>query len=102
MSVRGRPFQKGQGGRKPGSVNKATKEVQELAQNLVTDEDYLASLVIRLKRGTAGAMEPLLWQYAFGKPKDSSGGEGSGGVLSDTLKVIFGGRYKPGSPPPEA
>lgn len=42
------------------------------ARHLVEDEVYREALKIRLRRGEAGAMETLLWQYAYGKPKDDT------------------------------
>jgi hypothetical protein len=64
-------FCKGEGGRKPGSVNKTTREIREFAQRMLEDPEYVAALKIRLKRGTAGAIEPLLYHYGYGKPKDT-------------------------------
>jgi hypothetical protein len=52
-----------------GTPNKATREVRELARRLVEDADYQAKLKARLEAGQAGALEPLLWHYAYGKPK---------------------------------
>ena len=54
----------------PGTPNKATREVRELARRLVEDPEYQAALHSRLLNGQAGALEPLLWHYAYGKPKE--------------------------------
>jgi hypothetical protein len=51
-------------------LNKATREVKELAARLLDDETYQANLLERLRSGTAGALEPLLWHYRYGKPKE--------------------------------
>jgi hypothetical protein len=37
-------------------------------------------------------MHALIWSYAYGKPKDSTEVSGS---IDATVKVLFGGRYKP-------
>jgi hypothetical protein len=37
---------------------------------LLTKPDYLTSLRERLKSGTAGRIEELLYYYAWGKPKE--------------------------------
>ena len=37
---------------------------------MVRDPAYLAALKRRLLMGTAGAMEPILWAYAYGKPTE--------------------------------
>ena len=74
MADHGRPFTVGHsklGGRSKGTLNRSTVEVRELAQRLVTDPDYIASLERRLKRGKLSpAMEALLWAYAFGRPRE--------------------------------
>jgi len=59
------------GGRRRGTPNKATKAIRDTAQRLLTDEAYQKALEVRLRRGTAGAVEPLLYHYAFGKPKET-------------------------------
>jgi hypothetical protein len=70
--MRGKPFQKGNGdrraGRKPGSLNQRTLKVRELCRQLIDDPEYQAKLRERLIEGKAGAMEPLIWQHAFGTP----------------------------------
>lgn len=43
------------------------KEATELAYRMVTDPRYLSGLVERLRKGRAPHMEPLMWQYAFGR-----------------------------------
>ena len=58
------------GGRRKGVPNKATAAVRELARDLVVDHEYLKRLQQRLKRGQAGSMETMLWQYAFGRPTE--------------------------------
>lgn len=63
-------FQPGNPGKPKGAIAKATREVREIAQRLVEDEKYVASLTERLRRGTAPHMETLLFHYAYGKPKD--------------------------------
>lgn len=67
-------LKKGGPGRPRGSRNRVTLEVREIATRLVTDPAYVEALSIRLREGTAGPMEPLLWTYAYGKPKET--GEG--------------------------
>lgn len=56
---------------------KATKAVKEIARGLLEDPDYQVRLRARLKAGRAGLMEPLLWHYGYGKPKDEVRIEGS-------------------------
>jgi hypothetical protein len=74
-------------GRKPGSVNRATKEIRDLAQRLLTDRAYQKALKERLIAGTAGRIEELLYLYAWGKPLeriervDAAPGKEPGDVL---------------------
>ena len=70
MFVTGQPARPGPG-RPKGAENTRTKEVRKLAQKLATDKIYQKRLLERLRAGEAGPMEPTLWHYAFGKPKES-------------------------------
>lgn len=47
-----------------------TTAVREIARGMLEDADYQAKLVARLKAGRAGLMEPLLWHYGYGKPRE--------------------------------
>jgi hypothetical protein len=58
-------------GRHKGIPNKITTEVRDLARKLLADKAYRQSLRRRLVNGTLGALEIVLWQYAYGKPKDT-------------------------------
>lgn len=71
MFVNGHPPYHGPG-RPKGSLNKHTIEAKQLARQLVSDPTYRQNLQERLRMGEAGAMEPLLWAYAFGKPKEET------------------------------
>jgi len=57
------------GGRVRGTPNRATADVRQFARQLVEDPLYVARLMTRMRSGNAGAMEPLVWQYAYGKPR---------------------------------
>jgi hypothetical protein len=65
-------FKPGQSGnpadRRPGSRRRVTIEAQTAATQIIDDPVYVARLRQRLLDGTAGAMEPLIWDYAYGKP----------------------------------
>lgn len=76
------------GGRKKGSPNKATVEVRAAARLLVEDPGYRTSLAVRLKLGEAGPMETLLWQYAYGKPKETVEVTGTDGAPIATEVVV--------------
>lgn len=59
------------GGRRAGSLNKATVEAKAACAALVDDPAYRRSLGRRLRTGKLSpAMECLLWYYAKGKPKE--------------------------------
>ena len=57
-------------GRRRGSRNRATVEARELCTRLLAHPDYLPSLQKRLIDGVGGAMEAVVWAYAFGRPVD--------------------------------
>ena len=63
-------FTKGEGGRKPGAINKATREIKEFARDFLESDAYRARLRIRIERGQAMPIETLLYHYAYGKPKE--------------------------------
>ena len=69
MFVKGHPPYHGPG-RPKGSQNQHTIEAKALARGLLNDKTYRQQLQARLRAGDAGAMEPILWAYAFGKPKE--------------------------------
>jgi hypothetical protein len=65
-------FEKGKaktGGRAPGVQNKATRDIRAIAQGLIEDSAYQASLKRRLLKGSSPQLEVLLHYYAYGKPK---------------------------------
>lgn len=64
------------GGRPKGAKNKTTAEIRAVAKALVEDRIYVAHLRKRLVDGKAPHMETLLFQYAYGKPKDEEGFDG--------------------------
>ncbi len=70
MFVKGKKSKPGPG-RPKGAENQKTKEARGIARKLATDKTYQINLLKRMQDGTAGPMEPCIWQYAFGKPKDS-------------------------------
>ena len=76
-------------GRRPGSRNRATLEAREFAKRLIDDDDYRAALRQRMIAGTAGAVEPLMWFYSYGKPVErvETGGPGAfADVTNEELK----------------
>lgn len=64
-------FTKGNPGRPKGTANKATREIKDVAQALLSRPEYRQSLQERLDKGAAPHMETLLHHYAWGKPKDT-------------------------------
>ena len=55
-------------GRPKGAIGKMTREVREIARQIVESPAYLKHLKTRLNKGTAPHMEPVLFYYAYGKP----------------------------------
>ncbi|ULA61728.1 MAG: hypothetical protein LZF60_360075 [Nitrospira sp.] len=65
-------FEKGRsktGGRAPGTPNRATETIKDLALGLVQDPEYVASLKRRMVSGRSPQLEVLMHFYAYGKPK---------------------------------
>lgn len=67
---RGKPFPKGNPGRPKGAKRHATVEIRDASRALVEDPEYRVQLRVRLCEGRAPHMETLLFQYAYGKPRD--------------------------------
>lgn len=63
-------------GRPKGALNKATREIKDIAAGLLADPAYVTSLKRRLTSGKAPHMETLLHHYAYGKPKETTAHEG--------------------------
>jgi hypothetical protein len=53
-----------------GALNHLTREAAEMARGIITSPEYLAALRQRAIAGTLGSMEPVLWYFGFGKPKE--------------------------------
>jgi hypothetical protein len=56
--------------RSKGALNWTTREAKEMARRIVCDPEYWEATRKRAIEGTLGQMEPVLWHYAFGKPKE--------------------------------
>src|SRR5687767_13204387 len=58
-------------GRPKGSRNKVTAEAQAFARSIVEDPEYRQNLVAAARdRKLHPQVEVMLWNYAYGKPKD--------------------------------
>jgi hypothetical protein len=55
-------------GRPKGTPNKTSRDARLLAQALVSDPEYVATLKQRLINGKLGDLEKVLWAYAYGPP----------------------------------
>ena len=59
------------GGRRKGTLNRATRAAKEFCTSVVDDPMYQATLRRRALTGElAPAIEAMLWYYAKGKPVD--------------------------------
>jgi hypothetical protein len=59
------------GGRPKGSLSEKTLQAQAVCRSICEDPEYVASLLQRARSGNLGSMEPVIWAYAWGKPKES-------------------------------
>lgn len=84
-------------GRKKGTLNKRTVEIQERSRELLESEEYQNSLLERVVAGKATHMEPILHYYAYGKPPETvrMGGE-NGGPVGIKVTVLHVEKKLPG------
>ncbi len=62
--------------KKAAETRKARRDGAEIARKLTSgDPAYMRKLRKRLREGSAGPIENLLWMLAHGKPKERSDGE---------------------------
>ena len=59
--------------------NKATQDIKEFSRKVLTDPAYVDALKVRLRRGTAGAVEIELYRHAYGQPKETREHTGANG-----------------------
>ena len=59
------------GGRPPGSRNATSLQVQAFCRSVCEDPQYRDSILERARHNNLGSMEPTVWAYAYGKPKES-------------------------------
>jgi hypothetical protein len=68
------------GGRKAGTPNRATAEVEAKCRALIEDPEYQTYFKHRLAVGQlAPALEAMTWHYAYGKPIERLEHAGPGG-----------------------
>ena len=75
-------------GRTPGTRNRVTIDARDAAARLVDDPAYRAELLKRMIDGTAGALEPLMWFYAKGKPTNGTETGALGGFSELTNEEV--------------
>lgn len=59
------------GGRPPGALSEKTLQVQAFCRSVCEDPEYMASILQRARSNNLGSMEPVIWAYAWGKPKET-------------------------------
>ena len=60
---------------KSAATKRAKKDGAAVALALISDATYRKNLKKRLRDGTAGPIENLLWLLAYGKPREQTTGE---------------------------
>lgn len=78
-------------GRRKGTPNCNTREIQEIARELL-DEDYFEVLRLRLLNGKcAPQVETLIHHFAFGRPKNlvEVSGAGDGKIPLSAMRTIY-------------
>ncbi len=75
-------------GRRAGTPNRSTREIKEIARELL-DETYFQVLRLRLLNGKcAPQIETLVHHFAWGKPKDRVEIENSGKITVEQLRAL--------------
>lgn len=59
------------GGRPHGRVNDRTLEVQRFCRSICEDAEYRASILERARTNNLGSMEPVVWAYGYGRPRET-------------------------------
>jgi hypothetical protein len=59
------------GGRPKGAVSEKTRQIQAFCRSIVEDPEYRETVLRRARSCNLGAMEPVIWAYGYGKPKES-------------------------------
>ena len=62
---------KGGPGRPKGLPNKVTRDIAAFARSVLEDKEYVRKLVVRLNQGKAPAVEAKLYEYGYGRPKET-------------------------------
>ena len=59
------------GGRPKGSLNWKTRQIQAFCRSVVEDHEYRESILDRARKNNLGSMEPVIWAYGYGRPKET-------------------------------
>lgn len=81
-------------GRRKGVPNKVTVAAKDALNRIVDNPAYMAALEQRMVEGKAGAMEPVIWYLAKGKPVErhevGAPGDFSKMSTADLLQFVTG------------
>ncbi len=59
------------GGRPKGSLSLKTLQIQAFCKSIVEDPEYRAAILQRARTNQLGSMEPVIWAYGYGRPKET-------------------------------
>jgi len=84
--------------KKSAATRKANRDGQAVALALISDKEYVKNLRKRLRDGSAGPIENLLWLLAHGKPREQTTGEDQQARITEVReaakKAIRAGRSR--------
>jgi hypothetical protein len=76
-------------GRPKGAKNKRTLAVEDAATRILDQPEYQADLAERARTGRLGPMEPVVWYFRWGKPREGLEHSGEVQLLPKVIRHVL-------------